>query len=74
MPVKKENEWCFCCKPKKDQEKENKERQLNELVDNAPQKDELVTHNGVVYFPKELMPEEPEETLIQSARLGLHSN
>lgn len=36
---------------------------MAELIDNAPVKDELVTHDGVVYFPKELMPPEPEETL-----------
>lgn len=47
---------------------------MAELIDNAPVKDELVTHDGVVYFPKELMPPEPEETLQYSARFGLKGN
>lgn len=28
----------------------------SELVDNAPEKEELDTHDGVIWFPKELMP------------------
>jgi len=27
-----------------------------ELIENAPEKDELDTHDGVIWFPKELMP------------------
>ena len=30
---------------------------IEELVEQAPVKDELVTHDGVVYFPEELMPQ-----------------
>jgi hypothetical protein len=29
---------------------------MRELTDFAPTKDELETHDGVVYFPKELLP------------------
>jgi hypothetical protein len=31
---------------------------LVELNDNAPVKDELATHDGIVYFPAELMPKD----------------
>lgn len=47
---------------------------MAELIDNAPVKDELVTHDGVVYFPKEMMPPEPDETLEYTARLGIKGN
>lgn len=47
---------------------------VTELIKDAPVKDELITHDGVVYFPKELMPPEPEESVLASARLGFKSN
>jgi hypothetical protein len=34
-----------------------------ELIDNVPQNSELATHDGVIYFPKEMMPEENENLL-----------
>lgn len=40
------------------QEDEAKQRKIvEELIEQAPVKDELVTHDGVVYFPEELMPQ-----------------
>ena len=31
---------------------------LEELIEYAPTKDELTTHDGIVYFPDELMPKD----------------
>ena len=40
-------------------EEDQKQRKVvEELIDHAPVKDELVTHDGVVYFPEELMPQD----------------
>jgi|TARA_B110000285_G_C15132049_1_gene624302 hypothetical protein len=45
---------------------------LAELNDNAPVKDELATHDGIVYFPAELMPQDLLEdvTSLQHAAGG----
>ena len=44
----------LCCKQKTDKEEDN--NMALELIENAPEKDELDTHDGVIWFPKELMP------------------
>ena len=44
------------------------------MVTNAPVKDELATHDGIIYFPRELMPPEKQEDIQKSARLGFHGN
>ena len=53
---KKFKERCLevmCCKKKS---KEDDHDDMNtELIDNAPEKDELDTHDGVIWFPRELM-------------------
>jgi hypothetical protein len=72
--VKKKSIICDCFEKKENEEDEKKRVMMAELIDNAPVKDELVTHDGVVYFPKELFPPELEETLQHSARLGLMGN
>jgi hypothetical protein len=36
---------------------------MKELLDNVPHNSELATHDGVIYFPKEMMPEENENLL-----------
>ena len=41
----------------KTEEDEKQRKLVEELIDFAPVKDELVTHDGVVYFPEELMPQ-----------------
>jgi hypothetical protein len=45
----------LCCK--KSNEKEDDKNMTLELIENAPEKDELDTHDGVIWFPKELMPQ-----------------
>lgn len=45
-----------CCKNREKEEYEKHEDIMRELTDFAPTKDELETHDGVVYFPKELLP------------------
>ena len=35
----------------------------SELVLNAPTKDHLATHDGIVYFPNELMPAEQRDNV-----------
>ena len=46
-----------CFKNEARDEEERHKKIIDELIDNAPVKDELVTHDGVVYFPEELMPQ-----------------
>jgi len=65
---------CPCFEKKEEEELMLKRKMMAELLENAPVKDELVTHDGVVYFPKELMPPEPEENVQYSARLGFKGN
>jgi len=36
---------------------------MKELLENIPKLSELATHDGVIFFPKELMPEENENLL-----------
>ena len=71
---KKKKILCPCFEPKEDEDEAKKKKLVNELINNAPVKEELVTHDGILYFPKELMPPEPEETLQYSARLGFKGN
>ena len=49
----------LCCKKAGDNYEENHRKLVKELIQDAPTKDELATHDGVVWFPKELMPQEP---------------
>jgi hypothetical protein len=59
---KKFNQKCLealCCK-KKTKEEDNVDMNT-ELIDNAPEKDELDTHDGVIWFPKELMPSQKSQ-------------
>jgi len=53
--------YCLCFKKKRDLEAIKRQRLMNELVNDAPTKEELGTHDGVVFFPKELIPPEDEE-------------
>lgn len=47
---------CMCIKPKDKISEEKQRKTIKELIDNAPTKEELATHDGIVYFPSELMP------------------
>ena len=47
---------CLCCRPASRDLLQKQDRILQELNENAPIKDELATHDGIVYFPAELMP------------------
>ena len=45
---------------------------IKELVDNAPLKEELDTHDGLIYLPKQLMPAPKDDgPLIRSKSLNL---
>ena len=47
-----------------------KEKDLNkELMEEAPLNQNLATHDGVIYFPKELLPED-QDYLAESIRAG----
>ena len=48
----------LCCKKPEDDYEENHRKLIKELIHDAPVKDELATHDGVVWFPRELMPKE----------------
>ena len=71
---KKKQILCPCFDKSENDEEKLRKEMMAELIDNAPVKDELVTHDGVVYFPKELLPPEPDETVQCSARLGFKGN
>ena len=47
---------CLCCRPAGREQIQKQDRMVQELNENAPVKDELATHDGIVYFPAELMP------------------
>lgn len=52
---------CICCKKKT---KKDDDQDMNtELIENAPEKEELDTHDGVIWFPKELMPVQKSQDL-----------
>ena len=64
----------LCCVKEKSPEEIEREKRYEELVLCAPVKDELVTHDGILYFPRELMPPEKDEDIQKSARLGFKGN
>lgn len=47
-----------CCRKPEEDYEENHKKLMKELIHDAPIKDELATHDGVVWFPQELMPPE----------------
>lgn len=49
---------CICCSKKPSVKDKKKEKLKHELIDMAPVNSELVTHNGVTYFPEQLMPQD----------------
>jgi len=51
-----EQKLSACMKNPAKEEELKQRKVIEELIEQAPVKDELVTHDGVVYFPEELMP------------------
>tara|TARA_B110000305_G_C19196004_1_gene518858 strand:+ start:367 stop:594 length:228 start_codon:yes stop_codon:yes gene_type:complete len=65
MPKKPEASCCenfqnvlLCKDVEKDEKYKRQIEVLEELIEYAPTKDELTTHDGIVYFPDELMPKD----------------
>lgn len=44
----------ICCQKKQIEEEDQKQKIINEMVVNAPKKEDLTTHDGVIFFPKDL--------------------
>lgn len=72
MPIKDEKmtllnkfKTYLCCSGNKKNFLEMQKQKIimKELIDSIPQKSDLSTHDGVIFFPKELMPEENENIL-----------
>ena len=63
--TKQENQLlnCLCCKKTEDPFEVEARKRIEELVTNAPVKDELATHDGIIYFPRELMPADKQEDI-----------
>jgi len=47
---------CICCKTEELPEIKKEKRMLKRMAHDVPLKDELVTHDGVVFFPEQLLP------------------
>lgn len=64
--------WCckyFFRQTQEEFEQAIKEKDIQrEMIDEAPDKNMLETHDGVIYFPKELMPDDNDH--LDSMRVG----